>query len=170
MKHTRHFVIIGIALLGFTACGPGGDEDPVPPGASVTINPQDIEWDITPSAVCVEGIYNDHTLAITVQNDNGVPLGEVDLLISADLAANTSAFDLIRLYDDVNGNGVVDHPQELVSSNGSPAFFTKTDKFSGTRTLLVRVNLSCTYRGNVNVFAGSAFASTSINVQQDNTP
>lgn len=167
MQHTRHLAIIWMALLGFSACGPGGNEDPVPPGSSVTINPQDITWEITPSASCVEGIYNDHTLTVTVQNGNGVPLGDVDLLIRSDLAANTSFVDVIRLYDDVNGNGVVDHPQELVSANNGPAFFTKTDKFSGSRTLLVRVNVSCTYRGSVTVHAGSAFGSTSIEVTDD---
>jgi hypothetical protein len=157
-----------MSLLGFSACGPGGNEDPVPPGASITINPQDIEWEISGSdPSCPDTSFNDHTFTIVVQDSNGVPLGDVDLIVRADLAANTSPFDVIRLYDDVNGNGVVDHPQELVSSNTGTAFFTKTDKFTGARTLLARVILSCEYQGNITVHAGSAFGSTNIAVTEE---
>lgn len=159
--------VVICAGLTLTACGPGGDEDPVPPGAVITINPQDVQWDISTSDTnCPDTAFNDHTYTIVVQDRNGIPLGDVDVIIRADLAANTSPFDLIRLYDDVNGNGVVDHPQELVSSNTGPVFFTKTDKFTGTRTLLVRVILSCEYQGNITVHAGSAFGSTNIAVTE----
>lgn len=160
-------------LATLTACGPGADEDPVPPGATITVSPQSKEWTITPATdpagnpVCLDGVYQDHTLSIVVQDRNGVPLGDVDLIVRADLAANTSSFDVIRIYDDINANGVADHPQELVTGDNSPAFFTRTGKFDGTRVLLVRANLSCAYRGDITVHAGSAFGSASIDVKAD---
>lgn len=157
------------AILG--ACGPGGDENPVPPGSTIRINPSDQTLNITPvldingNPICVSGRFSDHTFSISVENSNGQPLGEVDLRIRVDLAANTSSTNLIQLYDDLNSNGVVDDPAELVSSPGS-VFFTKTSRFSGEKIIIVRLNTSCTYGGDITVNAGAAFGSAHIEVQE----
>ncbi len=164
-------LFLGAAVLA--ACGPGADEHPVPPGAQVQIEPQDFTWTIVPAQdsqgnpVCLEGVYNDHTFVIRVVDANGSPLGEVDLRVRLDLAGNTSSGpDVLRLYDDYNGNGVVDHPQELVSAAGQPALFTRTAKYTGEKIVLVRVNLSCTYRATLTAIAGSAHGSASIEVNE----
>lgn len=157
------------AMLG--GCGSGADENPVPPGSIVRMSPPSVTWNITPvldtngDPICVSGIYNDHTFSISVENSSGQPLGEVDLRIRIDLAANTSFTDLMQLYDDLNGNGVADHPAELVSNPGS-VFFTKTSRYSGEKIVIVRVNTSCTYGGDLTVNAGAAFGSAHIEVQE----
>lgn len=162
-----------ITMVGamLTACGPGGDESPVPPGSTVRVSPSNVTWNITPvrdinsNPICVSGRYNDHTFSISVENSSGQPLGEVDLRIRIDLAANTSSTNLMQLYDDLNGNGVIDDPAELVSGPGS-VFFTKTSRYSGEKTVMVRVNTSCTYGGDLTVNAGAAFGSAHIEVQE----
>lgn len=159
---------IGTLLSG---CGSGADENPVPPGSSVRVNPTEVTWNITPitdvngNPVCVNGIYNDHTFTISVLNSAGQPLGDVPLSIRLDLAANTSSTDLMRLYDDANGNGVVDHPQELVSGSGS-VLFTTTARYTGEKIVIARVNTSCTYGGDLTVVAGPAFGSAHIEVRE----
>lgn len=170
MKKKIHTLAVWL-LVGLVGCG--ASENPVPTDATVQINPSSIPWEISdrPSPCLVDpSIYNDHTIAISVMDSNNSPLGNVDIRITADLTGNTfSGIDVIRVYDDLNGNGVVDDPAELVSSITSPAFTTKTSNV-GTKLILVRVNLSCPYRGNLNVYAGSAFGSTNIEVSERTTP
>lgn len=160
-------VFLLVATLA--GCGDGGGGDPVPLGSSVRINQAAIEWEIgatpTPCPVNLNN-YNDHTIAISVLDSNNSPLGSVDIRVMADLSGNTySGTDVIKIYDDLNGNGVVDDPAELVSSNTSPAFLTQTGRYTGTKIVLVRVNLSCPYRGNLYAFAGAAFGSINIEVK-----
>ena len=161
-----------LLAIGLAGCG-ASDENPVPTNATVQVNPSSIPWEIPERPIpCPVNLafYNDHTIAISVVDSNNSPLGNVDLRITADLSGNThSGIERIKVYDDLNGNGVVDDPDELVSSNISPAFTTKTSNV-GTKLILVRVNLSCPYRGNLNVYAGSAFGSTNIEVSERTGP
>lgn len=153
-----------------TGCGGGGN--PVPPNSTVQTSIPDngIVWDIAAPAVtpCVinPARYNDHTIAISVLDGNRSPLGNVDIRVVVDLAGNTySNTPVLGLYDDFNANGVVNDPAELVSSNTSPAYTTKTDAYTGTKILLLRVNLSCPYRGNLHVYAGTAYKGGTIEVK-----
>lgn len=168
MSHTTTLVFIA-SLLG---CGQGGGGDPAPPGSSVRINPSSIEWDISDRpALCAinQAVYHDHTIAISVLDANNSPVGNVDIRIVPDLAGNTySGTPVIKLYDDLDQDGIIDDPNELVSSNTSPAYVTQTDRYTGSKTMLLRVNLSCPYRGNLYVYAGSAF--NSINIQVNEIP
>jgi len=163
------FLMVCLTLLAGCGASEGGGGNPVPVGATVQVNPETIQWEIGNGDPCVidPGIYNDHTIAISVLNNSGAPIGNVDIRVMADLSGNTfSGIDVIKVYDDLNGNGVIDDPAELVSSNTSPSFVTKTEHYSGTRNVMVRVNLSCPYRGNVHVFAGAAYGSANIQVTQ----
>lgn len=172
-KGMRNSVVLLLGML--MGCG-GADENPVPVNATVLVSPNAIEWQIPPvptgqtcSDVFDPSYYNDHTIAVSVMNANNSPLGDIDLRIIADLAGNTySGIEVVKVYDDFNGNGVVDDPAELVSSNASPAFTTKTSR-NGTKVILVRVNLSCPYRANLNVYAGAAFGSINIEVTENTT-
>ena len=53
---------------------------------------------------------------------------------------------MLKLYDDKNGNGVVDDPEELVSDFGQLQFTTKTKEFSGEKLMFVRMDLACAYK------------------------
>lgn len=167
-------------MSALTGCSDGaGGGNPVPPNSTIQLNQSGITWDIgeTASPCRVNpSPYNDHTIAISVLDPNGSPLGNVDLRVVADLSGNTfeptpptppalPALPALQLYEDRNGNGVVDDPAELVSSNTSSAFKTKTDQYTGTKIVLLRVNLSCTYRGNLHVFAGAAYGSVNVEVK-----
>jgi len=174
-RNTAGLVVMLLAGAMLPGCGAsdGGGGNPVPVGATVQVNPSAIQWEIGNGDPCVidPAVYNDHTVAISVLNSSGAPLGNVDIRVMADLSGNTfSGTDVIKVYDDLNGNGVIDDPAELVSSNTSPSFITKTAQYSGTRIVLVRVNLSCPYRGNLHVFAGAAYGSTNIEVTQRPPP
>ena len=171
-------------MSALTGCSDGaGGGNPVPPNSTVQLNQSGITWDIgeTASPCRVRSNpYNDHTIAISVLDPNGSPLGNVDFRVVVDLSGNTYFFEpappeppglpVLQLYEDRNGNGVVDDPEELVSSNTSSAFKTTTDQYTGTKMVLLRVNLSCTYRGNLHVFAGAAYGSVNVEVKTITPP
>ena len=155
-------------LLSVVLSGCGGG-DPVPPSSTVLISPSSIKWEIsakpTPCPVN-SNVFIDHTIVISVLDTNNSPLGSVDIRVVTDLTGNTfSGLPVLNVYDDKNGNGVVDDPAELVSSNTSPAFMTATDRYTGTKTILLRVNLSCPYKGNLHVYAGAAYSNINIEVK-----
>ena len=161
------FMTLALAGCGSSSIGGG---DPVPLNSTVKINPSSITWTIpaplaTPCVVDFNN-HNDTPIAISVLDSSQSPLGNIGIRVLADLSGNTySGSPVLKVYDDLNGNGVVDDPAELVSSNTSPAFNTFTDKYTGTKNILLRVNLSCPYSGNLYVFAGAAFASINIVVK-----
>jgi hypothetical protein len=169
-KHLLSCVLSVFAVF-LVGCGDGGGGggDPVPPNSTVQINQPEITWEIgEPADPCVvdPNYYHDHTIAISVLDPDNSPLGGVDLRIVADLSGNTfSGTTVLQLYDDRNANGVVDDPRELVSSNTMPAFRTETDRYTGTKNVLLRVNLSCPYRGSLHVFAGAAYNHINVEVK-----
>ncbi len=159
-----------VLALALSACGGGGNDRPIPAKSTMQISPTEITWDITPDPGCPTqdpNFYNDEAITISVQDGKGRPLGEVELYINVDLAGNTfSGLDpRVAVYDDTNGNGKVDHPVELVSSNTDGGFYTRTGEFTGTKTVFVRVYLSCTYQATLSAFAGPLSAHLPIDVR-----
>ena len=93
--------------------------------------------------------------------------------VYVDFAANTfSGIAVLSLFDDLNGNGVVDEDVELVSAKDDSIARVKTDKWTGARSLLLRVNLSCSFKGEVFAFTGGVTGRAAIEVvaQQVNKP
>lgn len=177
LKKMRSSIGAGLMLVTCVAaiagCGSGKDENPVPPSSSVQIDPAGVEWMIMSATPCPfdPGNYNDSLISIKVINQQGSVLGKVRLTISLDLAGNTySGTEVLALYEDKNANGIIDDPQEKVSSNMAPIFITETNEYTGDKQLFVRVNLSCPYRGNLNVFTnGDAAGQLNISVQNEAT-
>lgn len=150
----------------------GCESDVVTPGSKVYFNSEEsgeIEWAIKPNyqrdtdgdgvndADCqiIEGLYQDHYFRIAVLNENGIPLTDIRMFVHLQLAENTfSQYPVLKLYADRNNNGVVDEPEEYVSSSMDPAYSTKTGSSDGEIAVIVRANLSCTYAGSVSAFAG----------------
>jgi len=129
-----------LAAVTLSACGGGGNEHPLPANSTMQISPTEISWEITPDAGCPTqdpNFYND---------DSGLE-------------------PRVALYDDLNGNGKVDHPAELVSSDTDGGFFTETGEFTGSKTVFVRVYLSCTYKATLSASAGYLSASMPIDVK-----
>ncbi len=160
--------ILAAAMLA--ACGGGGNEHPLPANSTMQISPTEISWEITPDAGCPTqdpNFYNDETVTVSVLDSKGRPLGRVGLFIDVDLSGTTfSGLEpRVALYDDLNGNGKVDHPAELVSSDTDGGFFTETGEFTGSKTVFVRVYLSCTYKATLSVTAGYLSASMPIDVK-----
>ncbi len=170
MKIRKGRLTVLVLTLSLAACGAGRDENPVAPGSEVIIAPDEITWDIEPRGVACafdENNYVDEYLNIAVTDKDQIPLGDVKLSLSLTLSDNTfSGSPWLRLYDDLNGNGAVDHPDELVSGEEDGVHITTTDEFNGNKTVFVRVNLSCPYRGSLTAVAGAASARTHIAVEE----
>jgi hypothetical protein len=158
--------ILVAAALGLQGCE---SDEQLPPQSRIRIFPEQIHWKISPTRQPCEinpDLYNDQTISISVVDGSDVPLGDVKVRLLLDLAGNTfSGTPRLALYADRNSNGVVDGPEELVSDESAPAFETQTGQHSGNTSVIVRVNLSCEYRGTLYAYAGDASASTEINVQ-----
>jgi len=93
-------------------------------------------------------------------------LGDSVVTVYLDFAGNTFSGDResLQLFFDTNGNGVVDTPDELMSGVGDDAFSVRTDEYTASTLLLLRVNLSCGYRGSLYAFSGPAAGTININV------
>lgn len=163
------FTLLAVIAWGVLGCS---SDNPVPANSQIRMSPATIEWEIQEnidpdSGLCFldPDFFQDQTLAITVVDGSGVPLGDVAVSVLLDLSGNTfPGIPRLKLYHDQNGNGVPDDPQELVSDEDDSAFRIKTDQYSGTASVIVRVNLSCEYRATVYAFADAATGTTTITV------
>lgn len=170
-------------VLLLSACG--GDDENVPVGATVEVSPSEKVWNSAPDLeedqVCIvrPDNYQDELVTIRVADSNGRALGDVEVIASLNLTANTSGdnvqvqdengnaiFSMISLYDDKNGDFIADE-NELVSGVDDPILFTKTDEYNGTKTLIVRMNLSCRYRAILQVIAAGTTGNASFSVTTD---
>lgn len=183
-KRQQRLIGAGLAgLLSLTLVACNNSNDQFPPGTQVTIAPSAYTWIVTErldaNGNCVFSAddYQDNVLFITVTDANGRPIGEMDLEIYLSPSNSTSPpqlddWHIFYLYDDFNGNGVVDHPRELVSGTGDPILYgTKTEKYHGTKTVIVRTNTSCGgYRATLHAYAGDGYGSMEINTKIEEEP
>lgn len=159
----------------FMLGGCGSDDEAIPTESTIDIQPASKPWTIPMRATPCPydpNLWVDERVLITVKNKDDVPLGDIRVAISADLtAAYTSGVqESLQLYKDANNNQIVDAPDILVSGNGSPAYVTHTDEYTGAVSVLLRVNLSCPFRGNVIVTAGPLYGSASFEVVEATAP
>jgi len=163
--------ILSILLLGLlSACG---ETEQFPVDTQVSIYPLEKTFHIEPPPpgmidFCdtVTGPYQDIPVLVTVTDSQGSPIGGVEVGVLSDFAENTSNLaNVLQLYQDKNGNGVVDGPSELVNGGNSGIYKAKTHTYNGTTSFFVRMNLSCTYRGDVYAFVGPTGQAMSFNVE-----
>jgi hypothetical protein len=165
-----------VATIGFlmTACNNGNDQ--LGPGVQVYVDPSSYTWNVNEltdaDGNCVYSAdrYQDTVAQIVVTDNQDRPIGEAKLSVYLSPSNSTSPPDwndeyVFYLYDDFNGNGVIDHPQEMVSGTGDPILYeTETEKYSGTKTLFVRTNTSCGgYAATLHVYSGDGYGSLMIN-------
>ena len=144
--------LFGVTLLA--ACS----TDQLPIGANLTISPESRTYDIQAledeQGTCLfdEDQYIDVPIVLALTDAQGSPIGKADVKVYVDYTENTvgDLSPVLALYDDRQGNnnGVVDE-DELVSDIGDSIAEVKTDRFGGDRALLLRINVSCAYRGQV---------------------
>ncbi|MES9970359.1 MAG: hypothetical protein ABW092_10020 [Candidatus Thiodiazotropha sp.] len=177
MKHYSILQNTLIILFGLVFAG-CNNNDQLGPQTSVRISPTEQVWIVTDlldangNCVVSQDFYQDNVFVITVADSNGAPIGEAELSIYLSPSNSTSPPQynneyIFYLYDDLNNNGVVDHPQELVSGTGQPILYvTETERYHGTKSVIVRTNTSCSgYLASLEAFAGDGHASVSISTE-----
>lgn len=165
---TRIWTLV-LLVFGVSAC----TNSIVPTDAKLTLTPSAHAIDIVEtrnaSGQCeyFETNYLDIPLTIALSTNNGSPIGDEWVSVYTDFSANTySGRSVLSLYEDLNGNGVVDGEAELLSGQDDDIARVRTDKFTGTKMLLLRINLSCAFRGEVRALAGPVSSAGSFSVIQ----
>ena len=163
-------------LLASTLIMVACDNDIVPTNASLSITPQTHTTHITErqneSGLCLFDANHHVDIPILLQltTADGSPIGDAELNVYVDFAENTySGLTTMELYDDLNSNGVVDAQQEYISGFDDDIARVRTDEWSGSRMLLLRINLSCSFSGEVFAYTGGISGRAEIEVVADET-
>ena len=158
---------VGLGALALAACG--GEQ--LPTGAELTISPAARSIEIVEyrdaSGACAfdPNLFVDLPVVMRLVGGDGSPIGDAEVSVYVDFAANTwSGYPPLALFDDANGNGVVDADAELASGADDDVARVRTGRTSGARAMLLRANVSCPYRGEVFAYAGGATAQASIEI------
>ena len=155
MINNRSFVnlIITLALattvLTLVSCGIEKTEHTAPFGSTITINPDSTTT--TGATGACSGIWKDSIFVITVLDPDGDPMNNAVIEITLDWAPNYAhpVVQAMQLYD---GASAVTVPYQAT-----------TGEFR-TKTVTVRHDISCAYKGQLEVFSGSAYAQADIEV------
>ena len=160
-----------IALAALTLALAGCSAEQLPIGATLAISPESRTVDIVERrdarGRCTIDPENhlDMPFVLTLTDGQGSPIGDTEVEVHLGFAGNSyTGYPVLALYDDRNGNGVVDAGSELVSGDGDGIARVRTSSHGGERALLVRMNLSCAYRGELFAFAGGVGASAFVEV------
>ncbi len=173
-KSVRHFPAIFVVMSAvlLLACSA---EQQLPVGASLSISPQTRTLTISDrsnaegNCLINPDYYIDWPIVLALTDSAGNPVGHQNVQVYLDFAANTYAgYPVMALYDDRRGNsnGVVDE-FELVSDIDDQIVTVKTDVYGGDRPLLLRVNISCPFTGEVFAFVDGVSASSTIDIVAD---
>ena len=156
-----------LSCLALAACS----SSQLPVGATLDISPPARSIDIVERRDAEDRClfdpadHVDLPVVLALRDGQGSPIGGAELTVYVDFAANTyGGFPVLALYDDLNGNGVVDAGTELVSGADDGAVRVTTSRFAGERTLLVRANLSCPYRAEMFAFVDGVSATATFEV------
>ena len=154
-RDIKYVMLASTLIIG--GCGNGI----VPVDASLTITPGTHTTRITErqneSGQCLFDANHHVDIPILLQltTVDGSPIGDAELNVYVDFAENTySGLTTLELYDDLNSNGVVDAQLEYISGFNDDIARVRTDEWSGSRMLLLRINLSCSFRGEVFAYTG----------------
>lgn len=162
-------VITGFTLSAISSC----TSDQLPPDAVLFIEPENRSFTIVDrrdeEGRCVVNpdLYVDEPLVITLRNAQGSPIGNKPVSVYADYAGNSFVgSQVLALYDDHlgNANGVIDGDNELISGRDDAIAQVVTDDLTGARVLLLRINVSCPYQGDIFAFVDGVVATSDISV------
>jgi len=164
---TAQWIVLSGSLM-LAAC----NSDPqLTPDSQILISPGTFEFEIeefrSPDGACIFSpeFFQDVPVSLVVVDGSNRAIGNAPVTVYLDFAANTfSGRETLQLFFDVNGNGVVDTPDEFMSGVGDDAFRVRTDAYTASTLLLLRINLSCGFRGSLYAFSGPAAATIPIEV------
>lgn len=163
-------VLMMIAVL--SAC----DSDQLPDEASLTLTPDERRFAITErrdeAGLCVRFTesYVDVPMLLTLKDNTGSPIGGRSVSVHVALADNAiGGRGPLTLYEDRNGNGIVDADSELASGPDDDVARIELGSVDGAGAFLLRANLSCGYRSEIFAFTGNVSASASIEVSAQRT-
>lgn len=152
----------------------GCSNDIVPVNASLRITPETHTTHITErqneTGQCLFDArhFVDIPILLQLTTVDGSPIGDTELKVYVDFAENTySGLTTLELYDDLNSNGVVDQPLEYISGLNDDIARVKTGDWSGSRMLLLRINLSCAFRGEIFAYTDGISGRADIEVVAD---
>jgi hypothetical protein len=179
INYVIRLLLLAVLIYMLTACNNSNDQ--FSPNTNVSLAPASYTWNVYEMQDALgECIYNsedyqDNIVVITVSDSSDRPIGEMtlELYMSPSESTSNPALNLqhvFYLYDDFNGNGVIDHPEELVSAAAEPILYeTETEKYHGTKTMIVRTNTSCGgFRGTLHAYAGDGHGSMEIHTEASN--
>jgi len=148
-----------IAVVLTVSCGDPGSSDLLPLGSYVNISPAGKQWTVG-AALCDGSNIKTSYHTVSVRNaDHQVLLG-VPVSLSMDLtASNSTGITPLELYVDENRNNIPD-ASELVSNNLAGSYDTDTSKTDGTLKIIVKMDVSCIFRGLLTVQAGDISGTT----------
>ncbi|PID61867.1 MAG: hypothetical protein CSB44_05150 [Gammaproteobacteria bacterium] len=158
-----------VVVLLLAGCS---ESEQLPSGATLSMSPEtrniEIDERLNAEGIC---IYNpdytvDMPVVATLRDGSNNPIGGADVRVYLDWAENTfgARRHPLELYRDRNGNGVIDEETEYVSGADDDIAVFRTSEYGGSVSFLVRINLSCTYRGQVFAYSDFASAMTSIEI------
>ena len=162
---------LGAATALVAAC----DSGQVPTDARLSVSPEERTIRITEvrgaDGLCrTDGSrFVDVPMLLALNGPNGSPIEGAEVSVYVDFAGNTySGRPVLALYEDRNGNGVVDADTELASAATDSIARVRTGS-DGTHRLLLRADIACPYRGEVFAYAGAATARSSFEVEAAET-
>jgi hypothetical protein len=166
-----------LMTLAVAVTGCGSDTAPLPPDATIEVSPSSKEWVSAPNnqtdangvthCVVIDDFYQDELVSVRVLDGQGRAIEDAELIFSLNLAENTfSGHPVLSLYNDLNKNFVAD-PGELVSSAENDLFITTTEAYTGSKYVIVRMNLSCPYDGELRVYSEGISGSASFLVSAE---
>jgi len=167
MKIVKSSVVALMACCLFSC----NDTDQVPVGAQIKAFPEEVNWIVGPAETCIfsPDYYNDTivTLSLVDENNSGIVDTAMDVSLDLSEAAFTGT-ERLRLYYDKNVDGIYTEDEKVSVADG-PLFSARTDSLNGVLRVMVRVNLSCPYKGTLYAYAGSTAAAVGFNIEENNT-
>jgi len=165
------FKFLSCLVISSTLVLTGCTSDVVPVDARLSISPEQHSLSITESVdesgrcVFTDRHYMDVPILLTLRTANNSPISDALISVYADFSGNAySGRSVLGLYDDLNGNGIVDEQTELISGPGADIAMVATSSDTGSKQLVLRVNLSCAFSAEVRAFTGAVSTRATIDV------
>lgn len=170
-KKTSSPGLLALAMVAMSTLSGCEETNQLPVGSTAEIFPSEVQWNIQAATSCnfEDGPFNDQRVSVSLKDADGLPLIDAPITISLDLSDSTfSSTAVLALYDDTDGDGLFGD-NERVSTDEQSAYNTRTNSRSGSKQLMVRVNLSCPYKGSLYAFAGNSGVLMNIAVVADDS-
>jgi len=168
----KTLIVIALHAMALSSCS----TDQLPVGTHLLVSPTErtiriIESRSTENRCLLNpDLHVDLPLVITLLDANESPIGDHEISVYLDFSENTfTGYSMLALYQDFNSNGVVDEDEELVSAGDDDIAVVRTHSLYGSQTLLLRVNISCSFTGSIVAIAGGILGTASISIVDEET-